>query len=143
MERDYVGRMTRYSRLRDAVLNLAAGPDVQVAYLDKSFTPITGGRSAAGYGNNELALEFDDIFPASEHMLACGEITEDEVASIRPLDQMLKRFCKQGDKAFWEREALFADPRWEDLRRCASAIISNLPDEQRESDYARGLTSGS
>lgn len=135
--------MTRYTQLRDAIAHLAASPEAQVAYLDKSFASLMRGNSAAGYGNNELALEFDDIFPASKHMLECGEITEAEISSILPLDELLKRFCEQRDEEFWKREALFVDPRWEELRKCAASILSDLPEQERESDYLRGLRDGS
>ncbi len=45
---------TRYTLLREAVANLAAPADAQVAYLDRSFSGLTGGQSAEVYGNDEL-----------------------------------------------------------------------------------------
>jgi hypothetical protein len=132
---------TRYTMLRASIANLAAAPDMQVAYLDRSFATLTGGHSAARYGNNELVLEFDDIFPAAEHMLEYGEITPSEIGSIKPLDRLIEQLCEEADETFWKREALFADVRWQQLRSCASEVLSALPDEQRESDYTRGLTS--
>ena len=127
--------------MRASIANLAAAPDKQVVYLDRSFANLTGGHSAAPYGNNELALEFDDIFPAAEHMLEHGEITQSEIDLIRPLDDLLKRLCDEADDTFWSRDALLHDVRWQQLRSCAFEVLSALPDEQRESDYTRGLTS--
>ena len=72
--------------LRDAVANLAAPAADQVAYLDRSFAGLTGGRSAEGYGNNELVLEFEDMFVAVDHMLDHGEITQAEIDALRLLD---------------------------------------------------------
>jgi len=131
--------MTRYTMLRETVAHLAAEPDAQARYLDDSFVDLTGGGSAADYGNNELVLEFDDIFVATEHMLEHGEITRTEIDSIRPLADMLEIFCKEADDSFWQREALYSDQRWNQLRRCATDILPQLPDEERDSDYLRGL----
>lgn len=127
--------------LRASIVNLAAAPEMQVAYLYRSFATLTGGHSARRYGNNELVLEFDDIFPAAEHMLEYEEITPSEIDSIKPLDRLIEQLCDEADETFWKREALFDDVRWQQLRSCASEALSALPDEQRESDYTRGLTS--
>ncbi len=132
---------TRYTILRASIANLAAAPDVQVAYLDRIFATLTSAHSAARYENNELVLAFDDIFPSGKHMLEYDEITQAEMDSIKPLDRMIEQLCGEVDDAFWKREALFADVRWQRLRSCATKVLTALPDEQRESDYTRGLTS--
>lgn len=62
---------TRYTILRETVANLAAAAEAQVAYLDNSFSRLTGGGSAEAYGNDELALEFEDSFVVVDHMLEC------------------------------------------------------------------------
>lgn len=103
------------------------------------FRNLTGGGSAAGYGNDELALEFGDIFCAVGHMLEHGEILQSEIDTVQPLSDMLELFQKEASKEFWRREALFSNSRWEQLRICAASTLLKLPDEERDSDYLRGL----
>lgn len=130
---------TRYTILRETVANLAAAAEVQVAYLDNSFSRLTGGGSAEAYGNDELALEFEDSFVFVDHMLECGEITPEEIDALRPLDVMLARWSGPEHLEFWARRALFEDPRWRAIRAKAAEVLARLPDEARESDYMRSL----
>jgi hypothetical protein len=132
---------TRYTLLREAVANLAASADAQVSYLESSFVGLTAGKSAEAYGNDELAMEFDDSFIVVGHMLECGEIKEDEIDALRSLNEMLSRWSGPIHKDFWARTALFEDSRWQAIRLRASEVLALLPDEARESEYTRGLTS--
>lgn len=134
---------TRYTMLREAVANLAASAEAQVAYLDSSFSGLTGGKSAEAYGNDELAMEFDDSFIAIGHMLEFGEVSQDEIDALRTLDEMLNCWSGSAHKDFWAREASFKDPRWQAIRSRAAEVLALLPDEVRESDYTRSLTVGS
>jgi hypothetical protein len=122
---------TRYQQLRQAIANLAAPAEAQAAYLERMFEPLTGGGSAAGYGNDELALEFDDIYCAAGHMRDHGEVTQAEIDAARPLGELLRGWSGQHDADFWTREALFADPRWQEVRRCARRALAAFPDEER------------
>jgi hypothetical protein len=122
---------TRYQNLREAVANLAASAKEQVGHLDHIFKPLTGGGSAADYGNDELALELDDIFHAHNDMIWHGELSESEAAAIRPLGELLKKRSGGQNAEFWRREALFNDPRWAEVRACAAQALSRLPDEKR------------
>jgi len=122
---------TRYQLLRQAVANLAAPAEEQVRYLDKIHKPLTGGGSAAGYGNDELALELDDIFHAAGDMIDHGQLTEPEKDAIRPLDELLLKWSGPNNAEFWAREALFHDPRWSEVRACAAKALERLPDEER------------
>jgi hypothetical protein len=131
---------TRYTLLREAVANLAAPAEAQVSYLDSSFSGLTGGKSAEAYGNDELAMEFDDSFIAVNHMLEFGEISQDEIGALRTLNEMLNRWSGSAHREFWAREALFKDPRWQAIRSRASEVLALLPDETRESVYTRSLT---
>ena len=106
---------TRYTILRETVANLAAAAEAQVAYLDNSFSRLTGGGSAEAYGNDELALEFEDSFSMVGHMLECGEITPEEIDALRPLDAMLARWSGP-------------DPRWRAIRLEAAEVLARLPD---------------
>jgi len=131
---------TRYQQLRAAVANLAAPADLQVAYLDEIFVLCTGGGSAAGYGNVELVEEFYDIFLARNHMLEYEEIKSSEIAATVQLDEFLSLICAEQDDELWARDALFIDDRWKQIRSQAWEVLKELPDEQRESDYTRGLS---
>ena len=131
--------MTRYQMLREAVANLAAPAEEQVAYLDRIFVPLTGGGSAAGYGNDELALELEDIAPATADMMDFGEITAEEVEAVKAIDLLIAQYQQEHDPVFWRREALFDDPRWQNVREVAAQALAQLPDEARESDYTREL----
>src|SRR4051812_201640 len=103
---------TRYQQLRLSIGNLAAPADAQAAYLERLHSPLTGGASAAGYGNDELGLEFGDIYCAVGHMLEHGAITQKEIDAAKPLDGLLERWSGKTNADFWTREALFNDARW-------------------------------
>jgi hypothetical protein len=133
---------TRYTFLREAVANLAAPAEAQVSHLDGTFSGLTGGKSADGYGNDELALEFEDGFIAVSHMLRFGEITQVDIDALQTLNDMLIRWSGSAHGDFWVREALFKDPRWQAIRLRAAEVLSLLPDEIRASDYTRSLTAG-
>jgi hypothetical protein len=122
---------TRYQQLRQAIANLAAPADEQVAWLDAIHGPLAGGTSAAGYGNDELALELDDIYHAAGDMLEHGEIREAEIDAVKPLDELLVRWSGESNAGFWTREALYTDPRWDAVRQCARRALDALPDEER------------
>jgi hypothetical protein len=126
---------TRYQQLRQAISNLAAPASEQAAYLDRMFSSLTG--NAADYGNDELALEFDRIYRAAGHMLEYGEIAQEEIDAAKPLDALLDRWSGGANADFWTREALFNDPRWEEVRLSAQDALQAYPDERRESDWTR------
>lgn len=129
---------TRYQMLREAVSNLAAPADEQVAYLDRIFVQCTGGGSAEAYGNDELVLELDDSFMAHRHMMEFGEINDAEVAAVKRLYNFVNSHWGDTNN-FWDRKALFVDPRWREVRAMAAQVLAQLPDELRESDYTRVL----
>ena len=122
---------SRYQQVRHAVANLAATAEEQVRYLDESFTSLTGGGSAADYGNDELALEFDGMFQAADDMIEHGELTPAEKEALLPLDALLRKWGGQENADFWRREALFDDARWAEVRACAARALAVMPDEAR------------
>ena len=122
---------SRYQQLRQAVSNLAAPPQEQARYLDEIFTSLTSGESAAAYGNDELALEFDGIFQAANDMIEHGELFEREKRVVVPLDELLTKWSGPEKAGFWQRDALFDDARWEEVRACAARALVELPDEER------------
>ena len=122
---------TRYQQLRQAVAVLAAPAGEQARYLDEGFASLTGGGSAAVYGNDELALELEDILVAANDMIDHGELAEEEKAAIRPLGALLSQWSGEENADFWTREALFDDARWTEVRACAARALAHLPDEAR------------
>ncbi|HEY0114039.1 MAG TPA: hypothetical protein VGB59_12950 [Allosphingosinicella sp.] len=126
---------TRYQQLRQAIANLAAPAKEQASYLEQLHAPLTGGGSGAGYGNDELALEFGEIYCAVGDMHDYGEIRQAEIDAARPLDEMLDKWSGQQNADFWARGALFADHRWEELRECARRVLAAFPDEERQSEW--------
>lgn len=132
---------TRYEQLRHVVSILGSPAAEQAAYLDELMTPLTGGGSAAAYGNDELALSLDDIFHASKDMISHRELTEEEAAVIRPLDELLTQLSGKHNADFWRREALGADARWAEVRALARSALLSLPDEKRA--VGRSASNGS
>lgn len=122
---------TRYQQLRQAIFYLAASAEGQSAHLDRILAPVTRGGSSAAYGNDELALELDDVFHAANDMIEHKELSEVECAAIRPLYDLLTRLSGQHNADFWRREALASDPRWDEVRKYAEAALRLLPDEVR------------
>jgi len=70
-------------------------------------------------------------------MFECGEIKQHEIDAARTLDDLLERLAIPKDKLFWERLALFNDPRWVQIRECAAKVLKEFPDEIRESEWTR------
>jgi hypothetical protein len=118
---------------------LAAPPDEQAEYLDRIFIRCTGGGSAAAYGNEELALQLDDSLSPTAHMIEFGEITANEAAAIKLLNDHFLAYWQPDDPIFWGRDALFHDPRWQEVRAMAAHILNKLPDEMRESAFTRSV----
>lgn len=130
---------TRYQVLRQVVINLAAPAKAQVAHLNRVFADCTPEVQAA-YGNDELALEFEDAYLAVYHMQSHGEISQREIDALASLNALLLQWSGEVHADFWLREALFTDPRWNQVRDCAKGALTQLPDEVRESDYTRNLS---
>ncbi len=130
---------TRYQQLRQAIVRLSWPAEEQHAYLESILASLSGVGSGVGYGNDELALELDDIFCAAEHMREWGEITDAEVAAVKPLDLLLTRWSGHTHSDFWRREALWTDERWEEVRACAKQVLAALPDEERDTGWQATL----
>jgi hypothetical protein len=130
---------TRYQQLRQAIVHLGQSAEEQHAYLERQLGHLAQDGDASGYGNHELGLEFDDIFAATRHMQEWGEITAAEIAAAKPLDDMLGLLWDESNQAFWRGEALWSDPRWEQVRECARRVLKDYPDEERPSDWLSSL----
>lgn len=114
----------RYEQLRQSIATLAASADAQAAHLDRLHVPLTGGGSAADYSNDELALEFDDVFHAAGHMIDAGELTPWQRDAALPLDKMLKSLSGELNAEFWRRDALWLDARWDEVRSVAKKCLA-------------------
>ena len=110
---------TRYQQLRQSIVRLAAPADEQHKYLESILRHLTPDNDASGYGDDELGLEFGDIYIAAGHMREWGEITLQEIDAAKPLDALLEMWSGEENAGFWRREALWADPRWEQVRQCS------------------------
>jgi hypothetical protein len=130
---------TRYQQLRQAVARLSWEADEQHAYLESILAPHGPAGSGVGYGNDELALELDDIFCAAGDMREWGKISDAEVAAVKPLDLLLDRWSGPANSDFWRREALWSDERWEEVRACAKQVLASLPDEERDTGWQASL----
>ena len=122
---------TRYEQLRQSVAYLAAPAAEQAAHLDRLMSPLTDGGSAASYGNDEMALSFEDIFLAAKDMISHGELTEEEAAAALPLNDLLSQLSGEQNADFWRREALHQDERWDEVRLLARSALDCLPSETR------------
>lgn len=128
----------RYQMLRQTVARLTEGADAQHAYLESILGHLTPDGDASRYGNDELALELDDIYRAAGHMHEWGEISPEEIEAVRPLDAMLLALSGETHADFWRREALWSDPRWAEIRVLAQRALAQLPDEERTSSWEPG-----
>ncbi len=129
---------SRYQQLRQAIARLGANPDEQDAYLESMVGHLTPDGGASGYGNDELALEFKDIYMAVRDMLHWGEISQEEIDAAKPLNELLSKWSGEQNADFWQRNALWSDQRWEQVRQCSQQVLLGYPDEERESDWASG-----
>ena len=119
--------MTRYALLRDTIAYFAAPAEVQLTH---------------DLGADDAVNDMETFFGAHKDMIAYDEITLAEVDAIRPLDDLITRFCASDSVKPWEDEdeaPLFSDPLWAEIRCLAMEVIAQLPDEKRESDYTRSL----
>ncbi|HTU09659.1 MAG TPA: hypothetical protein VMG08_02075 [Allosphingosinicella sp.] len=130
---------TRYQQLRGAVFRLSLGADEQHAYLESILAHLSGNGSSVCYGNDELALELEDIFLAAGDMREWREIGDAEIAAIKPLDDLLEKWSGETDADFWRRDALWTDPRWDEVRALASTAFAMLPDEERDTGWQATL----
>ncbi len=118
---------SRYQQLRQAVARLAAPAEEQERYLAALFAGGTQRDNESAI--DELALEFDDIFRAADHMIGEGELTYEQKHAIQAIDDLLARYSGMENADFWMREALFIDGRWSEIRSCATNILKILPDK--------------
>jgi hypothetical protein len=118
---------SRYDNLRTATARLAAPAEQQLAWLHALFLPLVRDGDTSGYGNDELALQFEDYAISIDHMLNAGELTSGQADALRTLDRILLSWSGKQHPEFWTRDALLTDPRWVDVRQRAKAALDLLP----------------
>ena len=110
---------SRYEQLREAIAVLAAPADEQDRHLRQyGFTE--------GYGNDELALEFEDVFISAPGLYRDGQLTQQQFEAVSAVDSLLDHWSGKDHPDFWNRASLWADPRWEEVRRLAGVALSAL-----------------
>lgn len=77
---------------------------------------------------DELALDFDAIYPASWQSREAGWISEGLAAILSAIDQKLIALTEQGPSA-WTKEALHSHPGWQELRGLAHHALALMPAE--------------
>ena len=60
-------------------------------------------------------------------MLVCGEISAVQAEAARAVDAFLEKWSGEENADFWVREALWTDPRWEEVRRLARIALIAFP----------------
>ncbi|WP_271215730.1 hypothetical protein [Streptosporangium carneum] len=72
---------------------------------------------------DELALDFDAVYPASWQSREAGWISEGLAAVLSTIDQKLTALTEQGSSA-WTEEALHSHPGWQELRGLAHRALT-------------------
>jgi hypothetical protein len=99
---------SRLKLLRDATSILAASANVQLDRPEKLGVP----------GNiHELALQFDDAASASEQMRRDGELSNEAVAAITDLENLLSRMSVAAQSHLWTPNALASSREWFEVRQ--------------------------
>lgn len=102
--------------LRAAVGRLAWTGDAQVEYLH--------GIGVGGLAD-ELALEFDALFPTSR---SCPDFQGPAGEVLAELDRTLERMSGEANARLWTDQALRSAPEWHQVRALATEALSLLPD---------------
>ena len=131
-----LGMPTRYQQLQQAIAILAAPAAEQRTHLE-SFFPRYGSPLPPDFNVDELALEFGDIYLATGDMLECGEISQNAIYAVRPVDELLEKWSGKHNSDFWTVGALFEDARWEQVRQLASNALDRYPDEVGGSKFTK------
>ena len=101
--------------LRASVARLAQPPGEQLAWLSARSLCLA----------DELALEFDDVFPTVRGLIEQGIVRKEAASPLAGIDALLSQMSEKPAK--WEPEALATDPDWEELRHRAQLALAVLP----------------
>lgn len=102
------------AQLRAALDVLAMPPERQLEHARQ-----------LGVGNDELALEFDDVGPARTLLVKDGLLSGEQAASVAAVERQLSRISSAGPSR-WTNAALLSGEDWEELRRLAQSASHAL-----------------
>ena len=98
--------------LIERLLALTSEADVQVSLYPKKVCI-----------GDELVLDFDEEYQKSKNLIVDGETK----ASIEDLDNYLERHSGEGfAEMYLESSALYADPRWQEIRDLAAMVLGHM-----------------
>jgi hypothetical protein len=105
------------STLLSSIEWLAANPENQREYLKNlgSFPSL-----------DELALEFDDVYPAFKAQTASQAIMPESIlVKIENLDYALNLLSDSADKSVWDESSLDTE-NWVNIRNIASSVLKDI-----------------
>jgi hypothetical protein len=101
-------------QIKVALETLASPADKQLAYV-----------RGLGVGNDELALEFDDVSGTRRTLLADGTIDRDQADAIAAVERRLTSITRAG-AARWTDIAITTGEDWREVRELAVAALGAL-----------------
>jgi len=110
------------SEIRRTLQVLASPAEDQLSYV-QSLGPV---------GNDEMALEFDDVAPAALSLRGSEYITDQQAAGIEEVNKQLRTMSGRENAELWTDDAVRIAPEWARLRELAATALSQL-DEQNVS----------
>jgi hypothetical protein len=102
-------------QITDALQRLASSADSQVSYLQ-----------SMNLSADELALELDDSLPALGSLLESGQVTDQQAAAMRRVDEALSQMSGRANRELWTEEGLRHAPEWERVRNLAGEALALL-----------------
>jgi hypothetical protein len=78
-----------------------------------------------GVGNDELALEFDDVSRGRVRLVAEGIMSRDQAAMVAAVELQLSKMTSAGP-ARWKDTAILTGEDWAELRRLAQSAAHAL-----------------
>ncbi|WP_067181567.1 hypothetical protein [Microtetraspora niveoalba] len=106
------------SRLAEALVLLAAPAERQHDWCERHTLP-----------EDELALEFDDVYGWSVWMLdeqRPGLLTTEVKALLDGIDRALEAMSGEEHAEVWTCEGLMSDPRWQQVRILARRAVAGI-----------------
>jgi hypothetical protein len=110
-----------FGEFRAAIERLAWPAGEQIAYL------YGGGTPGTMHDLDDLAWEFIDVFFVVTQLIHEGRMSEQEAEPLYALERKLDEILKSPpSEQLWTEEAISYSPRWEEVRKLASAALSRV-----------------
>ncbi|VTS05173.1 hypothetical protein [Tuwongella immobilis] len=74
-------------------------------------------------GIDELALQFDDQAILVDQLVAAGQVSEEQQAIVRQIDELLRDMSGEVNAALWTPDSLRTSPLWANVRQLAKAFL--------------------